>query len=231
MKYILAIDQGTTSTRAIIIDHNQKVIKSAQKEVKNYFPHEGYVLQDPNEIWLSTLSVIQELFYDEQIDVKDIISIGISNQRETTIMWDKTTGKPIYDAIVWQSRQSSEIVKRYKDAGYEDFIKEKTGLILDSYFSVTKIKWIFENVEGARENENLLFGTVDTWLLYKLTNGKVHATDVTNASRTCLMNIKTLKWDEELLKLFDIPEYILPEIKNTADDFGRGEESYQCPSR
>lgn len=233
MKYILAIDQGTTSTRAIIIDHNQKVIKSAQKEVKNYFPHEGYVLQDPNEIWLSTLSVIQELFYDEQIDVKDIISIGISNQRETTIMWDKTTGKPIYDAIVWQSRQSSEIVKRYKDAGYEDFIKEKTGLILDSYFSATKIKWIFENVEGARENENLLFGTVDTWLLYKLTNGKVHATDVTNASRTCLMNIKTLKWDEELLKLFDIPEYILPEIKNTADDFGRVEEYYlfsnPCP--
>lgn len=233
MKYILAIDQGTTSTRAIIFDKEQNVIKSAQKELKNYFLEDGYVLADPGEIWLSTLSVIQELFYDGQIDAKDVVSIGISNQRETTIMWDKVTGKPVYDAIIWQSKQSSAIVERYKKLGCEEVIKEKTGLILDSYFSATKIRWIFENVEGVKDNPNILFGTVDTWLLYKLTGGKVHATDVTNASRTCLMNIHTLSWDDELLELFDIPKYILPSIKNTADDYGRVEEYYffsnPCP--
>lgn len=233
MQYILAIDQGTTSTRAILFDEDQNVVKSAQKELENSFPKPGYVLQDANEIWLSTLSVIQEIFYDGKIKAEDVKGIGITNQRETTIMWDKTTGQPVYDAIVWQSRQTSEIIDRYKKMGIEPMVKEKTGLILDPYFSFSKIIWLYENVEGLKDNPNILFGTVDTWLTYKLTGGEVFATDVTNASRTGLMNIHTLKWDEELLELYDIPASILPEIKNTSDYFGMVKEYYffnhECP--
>lgn len=219
-KYILAIDQGTTSTRAMIFDKNQKVCKMAQKEVQPVFSHPGWVEQDANEIWLSTLSVLSQVFADGEIKPQQIESIGITNQRETTILWDKETGLPVYHAIVWQSRQSSEIVERIRNQGVEPIIKKKTGLILDPYFSATKIKWIFEHVEGVKDNQNLLFGTVDTWLIWKMTQGKVHVTDVTNASRTLLFNLHTLDWDEELLEIFDIPKKILPEIKDTSGYFG-----------
>ena len=233
MRYILAIDQGTTSTRAILFDENQNVVKVAQKALTNIFPHPGHVEQDAQEIWLSALSVIQEIFYDGKIKAQEVASIGIANQRETTVIWDKESGQPVYNAIVWQSRQSSYIVDRIKKAGYDNLFKEKTGLLLDPYFSFTKIMWLYENIPGLKNNENLLFGTVDTWLLWKLTGGKVHATDVTNASRTGLMNIAKLDWDDELLKLFDIPRSILPEIKDTAADFGKVLEyyffAYACP--
>ena len=219
-KYILAIDQGTTSTRAIIFDKNQKVIKVAQKEITNYFPNPGWVEQDANEIWLSTLAVLAQVFSDGEIKPDQIVSIGISNQRETSVVWDKTTGLPVYHAIVWQSRQTSDIVNKLKEEGLEPFIKEKTGLVLDPYFSASKIKWIRDNVKGVKDNPNLLFGTIDTFLLWKFTNGKVHATDVTNASRTLLFNIKTLDWDDELLKIFDVPRSMLPTIKDTSGIFG-----------
>ena len=219
-KYVLTIDQGTSSSRCIIFDEQQKAIKVAQKEIQNFFPQPGWVEMDANEIWLSVLACMAQVFSDGQIKPSEIVSIGITNQRETTIVWDKTTGLPVYHAIVWQSRQTSDIVKKFKDEGLEPLIKEKTGLVLDPYFSASKIKWIRDNVEGVKENPNLLFGTVDTWLLWRMTNGKVHATDVTNASRTLLFNIHTLDWDEELLKIFDIPRSYLPEIKQTSGVFG-----------
>ena len=219
-KYVLTIDQGTSSSRCIIFDEQQKAIKVAQKEIQNFFPQPGWVEMDANEIWLSVLACMAQVFSDGQIKPNEIVSIGITNQRETTIVWDKTTGLPVYHAIVWQSRQTSDIVKKFKDEGLEPLIKEKTGLVLDPYFSASKIKWIRDNVEGVKENPNLLFGTVDTWLLWRMTNGKVHATDVTNASRTLLFNIHTLDWDEELLKIFDIPRSYLPEIKQTSGVFG-----------
>ena len=219
-KYILAIDQGTTSTRAIIFDKDQKVIRVAQKEITNFFPQPGWVEQDANEIWLSTLAVIAQVFDGGQIKPEQIASIGITNQRETTVVWDKNTGLPVYHAIVWQSRQTSDIVNKLKEEGLEPFIKEKTGLVLDPYFSASKIKWIRDNVPGVKENPNLIFGTIDTFLLWKFTCGEVHATDVTNASRTLLFNIHTLNWDDELLKIFDIPRTMLPEIKATSGVFG-----------
>ncbi|MBR4462085.1 MAG: glycerol kinase GlpK [Erysipelotrichaceae bacterium] len=219
-KYVLAIDQGTTSTRAIVFDRDQKVIKVAQKEIQNFFPHPGWVEQDANEIWLSTLAVMAQIFDGGQIKPEEIISIGITNQRETTVVWDKNTGIPVYHAIVWQSRQTADIVNDLKQKGLEPFFKEKTGLVLDPYFSASKIRWILDHVEGAQENENLLFGTIDTFLLWKFTCGEVHATDVTNASRTLLFNIHTLNWDEELLKVFNIPRRMLPEIKDTSGIFG-----------
>ena len=219
-KYVLAIDQGTTSTRAILFDRDQKVVKTAQKEITNFFPHPGWVEQDANEIWLSTLSVISQLFDGGQFKPEQVISIGITNQRETTVIWDKKTGLPVYHAIVWQSRQTSDIVNKLKEDGYEPLIKEKTGLVLDPYFSASKIKWIRDNVAGVKDNPDLLFGTIDCFLLWKFTCGEVHATDVTNASRTLLFNIHTLDWDEELLKLFDIPRSMLPEIKDTSGVFG-----------
>ena len=219
-KYIIAIDQGTTSTRAIIFDSKQRAVKVSQKEIEVFFPKPSWVEQDANEIWLSTLSVLAGVFKDGDIKPEQIESIGITNQRETTVVWDSKTGIPIYHAIVWQSRQTSDIIDEYKKMNVEDMVKEKTGLILDPYFSATKIKWILDHVDGARNNPNLLFGTIDTWLLWKLTNGKVHATDVTNASRTLLFNINTLSWDDELLKLFDVPKYMLPEIKDTSGLFG-----------
>ena len=210
-KYILAIDQGTTSTRAILFDKEQNVVKVAQKEITNYFPEPGWVEQDANEIWLSTLSVIAQIFDGGEIAPKQVVSIGITNQRETTVVWDKESGLPVYHAIVWQSRQTSDIVNEFK---------EKTGLVLDPYFSASKIKWILDHVKGARENENLIFGTIDTFLLWKFTCGQIHATDVTNASRTLLFNIHTLNWDKELLDLFGVPERMLPEIKDTSGVFG-----------
>ena len=219
-KYVLAIDQGTTSTRAIIFDKDQRVIKIAQKEITNFFPNPGWVEQDANEIWLSTLSVIATVLSTSGIAPEQIVSIGITNQRETTVVWDKTTGLPVYHAIVWQSRQTSDIVNKLKADGLEPKIKEKTGLVLDPYFSASKIKWIRDNVKGAKENPNLIFGTIDSFLLWKLTSGEVHATDVTNASRTLLFNIKTLDWDQELLDIFDIPRSMLPEIKDTSGLFG-----------
>ena len=219
-KYILAIDQGTTSTRAIIFDKDQKVVRVAQKEITNFFPQPGWVEQDANEIWLSTLAVIAQVFDGGQIKPEQIASIGITNQRETTVVWDKNTGLPVYHSIVWQSRQTSDIVNKLKEEGLEPFIKEKTGLVLDPYFSASKIKWIRDNVPGVKENPDLIFGTIDTFLLWKFTCGEVHATDVTNASRTLLFNIHTLNWDDELLKIFDIPRAMLPEIKATSGVFG-----------
>jgi len=231
--YVLAIDQGTTSTRAIVFDRNQKVMKVAQKEITNFFPQAGWVEQDANEIWLSVLSVIAQIFDGGQIKPDEIEAIGITNQRETTVVWDKNTGLPVYHAIVWQSRQTSQIVEQLKKDGLEPLIKEKTGLVLDPYFSASKIKWIRDHVEGVKENPNLLFGTIDTFLLWKFTCGEVHATDVTNASRTLLFNIHTLNWDEELLKIFDIPASMLPEIKDTSGVFGmidpRHFFNYSCP--
>ena len=232
-KYILAIDQGTTSTRAIIFDKNQKVIKTAQKEITNFFPNPGWVEQDANEIWLSTLSVIAQVFDGGLIKPEQIEAIGITNQRETTVVWDKNTGLPVYHAIVWQSRQTSDIVNKLKEDGLEPLIKEKTGLVLDPYFSASKIKWIRDNVAGVKDNSDLLFGTIDTFLLWKFTCGQVHATDVTNASRTLLFNIHTLDWDDELLKIFDIPKSMLPEIKDTSGVFGdidpRHFFNHSCP--
>ena len=219
-KYVLTIDQGTSSSRCIIFDENQNAVKVAQKEIENFFPEPGWVEQDANEIWLSVLSCMAQVFSDASIKPSDIVSIGITNQRETTVIWDKTTGLPVYHAIVWQSRQTSSIVQKFKEDGLEPLIKEKTGLLLDPYFSASKIKWIRDNVKGVKDNPNLLFGTIDTWLLWKMTNGAVHATDVTNASRTLLFNIHTLDWDEELLKIFDVPRSMLPEIKETSCHFG-----------
>ena len=195
-------------------------MKVAQKEITNFFPKPGWVEQDANEIWLSALAVMAQIFDGGQIKPEQVVSIGISNQRETTVVWDKETGLPVYHAIVWQSRQTSDIVSKFKEEGYEPMIKEKTGLVLDPYFSASKIKWIRDNVAGVKENPNLLFGTIDTFLLWKFTCGQVHATDVTNASRTLLFNIHTLNWDKELLDLFEVPESMLPEIKDTSGFFG-----------
>lgn len=232
-KYILAIDQGTTSTRAILFDKDQNVVKTAQKEITNIFPNPGWVEQDANEIWLSTLSVIAQIFDGGQIKPEEVVSVGISNQRETTVLWDKNTGLPVYRAIVWQSRQTSDIVTKLKQEGLEPLIKEKTGLVLDPYFSASKIKWIRDNVEGVKDNPNIIFGTIDTFLLWKFTCGNVHATDVTNASRTLLFNIHTLDWDDELLKIFDIPRNMLPEIKDTSGVFGNIDPrhffNHSCP--
>ncbi len=236
MKYILALDQGTTSSRAILFDKNQEIVAMAQKEFEQIYPQKGWVEHDPIEIWASQSGVIAEVIAKSGISHEDIISIGITNQRETTIIWDKETGKPIYNAIVWQCRRTTNICKELKEAGYEKYIRENTGLVLDPYFSGTKIKWLLDNVEGAREKAKegkLLFGTVDTWLIWKLTNGKVHRTDYTNASRTMLFNIHKLEWDEKILEMFDIPKEILPQVKNSSDDYGytnlSGHGDYDIP--
>lgn len=230
-KYILAIDQGTTSTRALLFDHEQRVCKMAQKEIKNFFPQPGYVEQDANEIWLSVLAVIADIFADPLYQADEVAAIGITNQRETTIIWDKKTGIPIHPAIVWQSRQSGELVDHYKALGYSALIKAKTGLVLDPYFSATKIRWLLDRTD--KDPADLLFGTVDTWLLWKMTNGQVHMTDMTNAARTLLFNIHTLKWDDELLDIFAIPRHILPEVKENSAAFGMIAPEYffntSCP--
>lgn len=223
----MALDQGTTSSRAIIFDRKGDIVSVAQKEFTQYFPANGMVEQDPLEIWASEVAVMSEVKAMSQISGDNIAAIGITNQRETTIVWDKNTGEPVYRAIVWQCRRTADRIEELKAAGYGDMILEKTGLIADPYFSATKIEWILNNVPGAREKAEageLLFGTVDTWLIYKLTGGRVHATDYTNASRTMLFNINTLKWDEELLKLFNIPASMLPEVKNSSEIYGYTDE-------
>ena len=221
--YIMAIDQGTTSSRAIIFDKHGKHIDSSQKEFTQYFPKEGWVEHDANEIWNSVQSVIAGAFIESGIKPVQVAGIGITNQRETTIIWDKKTGKPIYHAIVWQSRQSADIANGLKEAGHEELFHKKTGLIVDSYFSATKIRWILDHVEGAQERAErgeLLFGTIDTWLLWKLTDGDAHYTDYSNASRTMLYNIHELKWDEEILKILNIPASMLPEVKSNSEVYG-----------
>ena len=221
--FILALDQGTTSSRAIVFDHNGQIKSVAQKEFTQYFPQPGWVEHNPNEIWSSQASVIAEAISSIDINGLDIAGIGITNQRETTIVWDVDTEEPIYNAIVWQDRRTSEFCDELKAQGLTDKIHEKTGLIIDAYFSGTKIKWILDNVPGARkraEMGKLRFGNVDSWLVWRLTRGEVHVTDVTNASRTMLFNIHDLKWDEELLKLLDIPMSMMPEVKSSSEVYG-----------
>ncbi len=222
-KYIVALDQGTTSSRAIIFDKEQNIYGIAQKEFTQIYPKEGWVEHNPMEIWSSQYGVLQEVMAKTNIKPSDIAAIGITNQRETTIVWDRITGEPIYNAIVWQCRRTAKICEELKEEGLDKYIKENTGLVIDAYFSATKIKWILDNVEGAREKAEagrLLFGTVDTWLLWKLTNGEVHITDYTNASRTMLYNIKELKWDKKIANRLGIPICMLPEVKNSSEVYG-----------
>ena len=222
-KYILAIDQGTTSSRAMIIDENLNIVSSFQQEVANTFPHPGWVLMDGYEIWVSVEYVCIKAVEKARINIQDIAAIGITNQRETTIVWDKKTGLPVYDALVWQSRQSAGICEEISKKGYGPLIKETTGLTVDPYFSASKIRWILDNIEDGDERAKkgeLLFGTVDSWLVYKLTKGKVHVTDVTNASRTMLMNLKTLDWDEKMLQIFNIDRSMLPKICDSSQIYG-----------
>ena len=222
-KYIMSIDQGTTSTRAILFDKNSRIISMATKEIKQYYPKPGWVEHDANEIWLSVLGVIAQCLVDKDIKASQVHAIGITNQRETTVVWDKKTGHPIHHAIVWQSRQTNAICNALKDQGHEPLFTKKTGLLLDPYFSGTKVKWLLDNVEGARkkaENNELMFGTIDTWLVYKLTGGEKHVTDYTNASRTLMFNIHDLCWDDELLELLTIPKSMLPEVKQSSEVYG-----------
>ena len=222
-RYILALDQGTTSSRAIVFDHQGNIVAIAQKEFAQHFPQPGWVEHDPMEIWSSQVTVATEAIVRAGTTPAAIAGIGITNQRETTILWDRETGKPIYNAIVWQDRRTSAYCDDLRQMGYDQAIRQKTGLIIDAYFSATKIKWILDNVPGARKKaaeKKLLFGTVDSWLMWNLTGGAVHATDVTNASRTMLFNINTLQWDEELLRLFDIPATVLPEVRSSSELYG-----------
>lgn len=222
-KLILALDQGTTSSRAILFNHKGEIVNVSQKDFEQIFPKPGWVEHNPNEIWSSQISVVAEVIAKTGITFKEIAAIGITNQRETTIVWDKETGEPVYNAIVWQDRRTSKYCDELKAQGYIDLIKQKTGLVLDAYFSATKLNWILDTVPGARkkaEQGKLCFGTVDTWLIWKLTNGKSFMTDVSNASRTMLFNIHTLEWDAELLELFTIPRIMLPEIKQSSEIYG-----------
>lgn len=222
-KYIMAIDQGTTSSRAIIFDKAGNHIGTSQKEFTQYFPEAGWVEHDAHEIWNSVQSVIAGAFIESGVKPEQIAGIGITNQRETTVIWDKETGLPIYHAIVWQSRQSAQIADELKEQGYSDLFHEKTGLIIDSYFSATKIRWILDHVPGAQERAEkgeLLFGTIDSWLVYKLTDGKVHVTDYSNASRTMLFNINTLEWDQEILDILNIPREMLPKVVSNSEIYG-----------
>lgn len=223
-KYIVSLDQGTTSSRAIIFDKEQNILGVSQKEINQIYPNKGWVEHNPMEIWASQYGVLQEAIAKANIKVSEIAAIGITNQRETTILWDKATGEPIYNAIVWQCRRTADICEKLKeDKEFVEYVRDNTGLVMDAYFSATKIKWILDNVEGARERAErgeILFGTVDTWLLWKLTEGKIHVTDYTNASRTMLYNIKELKWDSKILEKLNIPINILPEVKNSSEIYG-----------
>ena len=222
-KYIMAMDQGTTSSRCILFDKTGNICSSAQKEFAQYYPKPGWVVHDPHEIWSSQMAVAIEARGKIGADAGDIAAIGITNQRETTIVWDKTTGNPVYPAIVWQCRRTSDMIEDLKKDGFADKIREKTGLVPDAYFSATKIKWILDCVDGAREaadRGDLLFGTVDTWLIWKLTKGQVHVTDYTNASRTMLFDIYKKQWDKEILERFGIPESMLPEVKPSSCIYG-----------
>lgn len=221
--YIMAIDQGTTSSRAIIYDKKGHHIGSSQKEFTQYFPQDGWVEHDANEIWNSVQSVIAGAFIESGIKPDQVVGIGITNQRETTVIWEKDTGRPIYNAVVWQSRQSAPLANKLKEEGHSEFIHKKTGLIIDAYFSATKIRWILDQVEGAQEraeNGELLFGTIDTWLTWKLTDGGAHVTDYSNASRTMLFNINELDWDQEILDLLNIPRLMLPKACSNSEIYG-----------
>ena len=223
MQYIMSLDQGTTSSRCILFDKFGHIAGVVQKEYRQIYPHAGWVEHDPMEIWQSQLSVAQEVLKQNGLTAADIAAIGITNQRETTILWDKRTGKPVYNAIVWQCRRTAAYCDALKEQGLTDFFQKKTGLLIDAYFSATKIRWILENVPEAKkmaEEGNLLFGTVDTWLIWNLTGGQVHATDYSNASRTMLFNIHTLEWDKEILHLLDIPASILPKVMPSSGVFG-----------
>ncbi len=227
-KYILALDQGTTSSRAIIFDKNASVIGVSQKEFTQIYPKPGYVEHDANEIWNTQLEVARDVINKTKISLDEIDSIGITNQRETTVIWDKKTGEPVYNAIVWQCRRTADICEELIHKGLEEYIKETTGLVVDAYFSATKIKWILDNVEGARKKADdgeLLFGTVDTWIVWNLTGGKIHITDYSNASRTMLYNIRELKWDEKILKELSIPSSLLPEVKQSSEIYASTDES------
>ena len=226
--FILSIDQGTTSTRSILFDLKGKPVFVSQKEFKQYYPKDGWVEHNPEEIWVTTKKVIKEIINKNKKIKGNILTIGITNQRETTLLWDSKTGKCIYNAIVWQDRRTTNLCNKLKKKGLENLIKSRTGLLLDPYFSATKIKWIIENIPSAKKllkKNRLLFGTIDTYLIWKLTKGKIHATDSTNASRTMLFNIKKNCWDKKILKLLTIPESILPNVKNSADNFGFTDKS------
>ena len=221
--YIISIDQGTTSSRAIVFDRNGKMVSTAQKEFRQYYPKPGWVEHDPKEIWSSQASVVTEAISKIGISGSDISGIGITNQRETTILWDRETGEPVYNAIVWQDRRTSGYCEQMKKMGLAEIVRAKTGLVIDAYFSATKIRWILDNVQGVRaaaRSGKIAFGTVDSWLVWKLTGGKTHITDVTNASRTMLFNIHTAEWDKELIELIDIPESVLPEVRSSSEVFG-----------
>lgn len=223
-KYVIALDQGTTSSRAIVFDHDANIVATSQREFTQVYPQAGWVEHDPMEIWASQSSTLIESLARAGIHSDEVAAIGITNQRETTVIWDKHTGKPVYNAIVWQCRRSIDICNELKAQGLEDYVRESTGLLLDPYFSGTKIKWILDNVTGVRsraERGDLLFGTIDTWLVWKLTEGKAHVTDPTNASRTLLFNIHTQQWDQKLLKALDIPECLLPEVKPSSCLYGK----------
>jgi glycerol kinase len=222
-KFILALDQGTTSSRAIIFNHNGEVVSLAQKPFEQIFPRPGWVEHDPLEIWSTQSSVAAEAVAKADLTGKEIAAIGITNQRETTVVWDRETGAPVYNAIVWQDRRTAKYCDQLREQGYADKIQEKTGLVIDAYFSATKLKWILDNVAGAREKAEkgkLCFGTIDTWLVWKFTRGKMHITDVTNASRTMLFNIHTLQWDDELLQLLNIPKSVLPDVRESSEVYG-----------
>lgn len=223
-KYIMALDQGTTSSRAILFNKQGEIVHVSQKEFTQIFPKPGWVEHDPNQIWSSILACIAGVLSEKDIKPEQVAGIGITNQRETTVVWDKETGKPVYNAIVWQSRQTADICDELKEKGYTDFVREKTGLEIDAYFSGTKVKWILDNVEGAREKAEqgkLLFGTIDTWLVWKLSGGKAHVTDYSNASRTMMFNIHTLEWDQELLDLLTVPKSMLPEVRPSSEIYAK----------
>src|SRR5690625_2833476 len=219
-KFILSIDQGTTSSRAILFNHEGEIVEVAQQEFEQFYPKPGWVEHDANEIWTSVLACVAEVLRKAEVEPDQVAGIGISNQRETTVVWDKNTGKPIHKAIVWQSRQTEEIVQELREQGYHDLFKEKTGLLLDPYFSGSKVKWILDHVEGAREKAEkgeLLFGTIDSWLVYKLSGGKAHITDYSNAARTLMFNIYDLEWDDELLDILTVPKSMLPEVRQSSE--------------
>ncbi|WP_313366947.1 glycerol kinase GlpK [Sphingobacterium mizutaii] len=231
-EYIVALDQGTTSSRAILFNKKGDIVNIAQKEFQQIYPKSGWVEHDPQEIWSSQMAVFTEALAKSKTKLESIKGIGITNQRETTVVWNRRTGEPIYNAIVWQDRRTADYCAKLIQDGHLDMVQEKTGLLIDSYFSATKIKWILDNVKGARklaERKELAFGTIDSWLIWNLTNGEKHVTDVTNASRTMLYNINELKWDKELLELFDIPESLLPEVKSSSEVYG--ETSTELGSR
>ncbi|MBC2575775.1 glycerol kinase GlpK [Peptostreptococcus canis] len=223
-KYIMSLDAGTTSCRAILFQKNGNIVKISQKEFAQYYPEDGWVEHDALEIWGTMMGVVREVIEMTGISPNDISCIGITNQRETTVVWDKNTGKPVYNAIVWQCRRTADYCDKIEKAGYSEIIKKKTGLKIDAYFSATKIRWILDNIEGTKEkatNGDLIFGTIDTWLIWNLTRGKYHVTDYTNASRTMLFNIEKLEWDEDLLELFEIPKSMLPKVKQSSCIFGK----------